>query len=161
MLKPFVVLSAVVLFAIAAPAPAPTLAAGRMPQEAAPAPAAQAPAAPASTNPVKPTPASQEKAKDLFARDCALCHGDNGNGKTSLAKDMGLTLSDWTDPKALANKSDQALFDAIRKGGDKMPPEDLGRAKNDDVWNLIIYIRGLSAGQPAAAPPADAPKPSN
>jgi cytochrome c len=127
-----------------------------MPQEAAP-----APAAPASTNPVKPTPASQEKAKDLYARDCALCHGDNGNGKTSLAKDMGLTLSDWTDPKTLANKSDHELFDAIRKGKDKMPPEDASRAKNDDVWNLIIYIRGLSKDQPAAAPPADAAKPSN
>ncbi|MGA2086893.1 MAG: cytochrome c [Terracidiphilus sp.] len=156
MLKPFLVLSAVVLFALAAPAPAPTLAAGRMPQEAAP-----APAAPASTNPVKPTPASQEKAKDLYARDCALCHGDNGNGKTSLAKDMGLTLSDWTDPKALANKSDHELFDAIRKGKDKMPPEDASRAKDDDVWNLIIYIRGLSKDQPAAAPPADAAKPGN
>ncbi|HMD77992.1 MAG TPA: cytochrome c [Terracidiphilus sp.] len=153
MLKPFLVLSAVVLFVIAAPTPAPTLAAGRMPQEAAP--------TPASTNPVKPTPASQEKAKDLYARDCALCHGDNGNGKTGLAKDMGLTLSDWTDPKKLANKSDHELFDAIRKGKDKMPPEDPSRAKDDEVWNLIIYIRGLSKDQPAAAPPADAAKPGN
>jgi hypothetical protein len=25
-----------------------------------------------------------------------------------------------------------------------MPPEDEGRAKNDEVWNLIIYIRGFS-----------------
>ena len=156
MLKPFLVLSAVILFEIAAastPAPtlAPALAAGRMAQEAAP-----APAAPASTNPVRPTAASQERAKKLYAMDCAICHGDNGNGKTDLAKDMQLTLLDWTDPKALATKSDQELFDAIRKGKSKMPAEDAGRAKNDDVWNLIIYIRGLSKGQPAAAD-----KPSN
>jgi hypothetical protein len=74
---------------------------------------------------------------------------------------MQLTLLDWTDPKTLATRSDQQLFDAIRKGKDKMPPEDVGRAKNDEVWNLIIYIRGLSKGQPAAAPPADAAKPGN
>jgi hypothetical protein len=42
-----------------------------------------------------------------------------------------------------------------------MPPEDASRAKDDDVWNLIIYIRGLSKDQPAAAPPADAAKPGN
>jgi mono/diheme cytochrome c family protein len=160
MLKSLLVLSGVILFEIAAPTPAPTLApalaAGRMAQEAAP-----APAAPASTNPVRPTAASQERAKKLYAMDCAICHGDNGNGKTDLAKDMQLTLLDWTDPKTLATRSDQQLFDAIRKGKDKMPPEDVGRAKNDEVWNLIIYIRGLSKGQPAAAPPADAAKPGN
>ncbi|MGA3069343.1 MAG: cytochrome c [Terracidiphilus sp.] len=146
MLKPFLLFSAVILFLIA-PTPAPTLASGRTPQAA----------APASTNPVKPTAASQEKAKKLYAMDCAICHGENGNGKTDLAKDMQLTLDDWTDPKSLAAKSDQQLFDAIRKGKDKMPPEDASRAKVDDVWNLIIYLRGMSKGQPAAAPPATAP----
>ncbi|HEY1159712.1 MAG TPA: cytochrome c [Terracidiphilus sp.] len=117
--------------------------------------------APASTNPVKPTAASQEKAKKLYGMDCAICHGENGSGKTDLAKDMQLTLADWTDPKSLASKSDQELFDMIRKGKDKMPPEDASRAKNDDVWNLIIYLRGFSKGQPAAAPPAPADKPGN
>jgi hypothetical protein len=28
-----------------------------------------------------------------------------------------------------------------------MPAEDAGRARNDDVWNLIIYIRRFSKGQ--------------
>ena len=36
--------------------------------------------------------------------DCALCHGDNGDGKTDVAKDMGLTLVDWTDPKTLSDR---------------------------------------------------------
>jgi hypothetical protein len=31
-----------------------------------------------------------------------------------------------------------------------MPPEDAGRAKDDDVRNLIVYIRSFSKGQPAA-----------
>src|ERR1035441_9188346 len=146
MLKPFFISSAAIS-SLAAAVPAT----GGLQQETAP-----AAAAPASTNPVRPTAASQERAKGLYARDCALCHGDNGNGKTDLAKDMQMAMPDWTDPKALATKSDQELFDAIRKGKSKMPAEDAGRAKNDDVWNLIIYIRGLSKGQPAAAD-----KPSN
>jgi len=75
---------------------------------------------------------------------------------------MNVTLADWTDPKSLSTKSDQELFDTIRKGkGDKMPPEDVGRAKDADVWGLITYIRGLSKGQPAApAAPDAAPAPT-
>jgi cytochrome c len=145
MLKPFLLISAAVLFAIA-PTPTPMLASGGSPQDT------------ASTNPVKPTAASQEKAKKLYAMDCALCHGDNGNGKTDIATSMNVTLADWTDPKTFAPMSDQQIFDIIRKGkGEKMPAEDAGRAKDADVWNLVTYIRAFSKGQQSAPAPAPAP----
>lgn len=158
MFKSFPLLSAVVLLGFAT-----TSASARPPQEAAPTPA---PSTTPTKNPGKVTPQSQEKAKKLYAIDCALCHGDNGDGKTDVAKSMDMTLADWTDPKSLANKSDQELFDVIRKGKDKMPAEADGRAKDDEVWNLISYIRKMSKGQPAAAQPAPAqpaatPAPSN
>jgi len=111
---------------------------GGVPQDATAAPA------PAAKNPVKSTPESQAKAKSLYQMDCALCHGDNGNGKTDVAKSMGLTLKDWSDAKSLSDKSDQDLFNTIRKGTDKMPAEAEGRAKDDMVWNLIIYLRGFA-----------------
>jgi len=146
MLKPLLVFFAVILFEIAALTPTSTLAAMGSSQEP----------APASTNPVKATAVSQEKAKKIFTQDCAVCHGDTGNGKTDLAKDMNLTLLDWSDPKSLASKSDQQLYDLIRKGNDKMPPEDAGRAKDNEVWGLVTYIRAFSKNQPAAAPAAPA-----
>lgn len=134
---------------------------GRGSQTASPAPAlAPAPAvAPAQAapvkNPVKPTAESQAKAKSLYQIDCAMCHGDNGNGKTDLASGMELTLDDWTDPKTLADKEDWALFNVIRNGKDKMPPESSGRATDTEVWNLVIYIRSFSKSQPhAPAAPA-------
>ncbi len=73
-----------------------------------------------------------------------MCHGASGNGKTDLAKDMQLTLSDWSDPKALDGKSDGDLYQAIRSGKGKMPAEDASRAKDDDVWNLVTYVRNLA-----------------
>jgi mono/diheme cytochrome c family protein len=117
-------------------------------------PVAVAPAAPVK-NPVKPTAESQAKAKSLYQIDCAMCHGDNGNGKTDLATSMSLSMADWTDPKTLANKQDGELFNIIRNGKDKMPPEAEGRAKDVEVWNLIIYIRSFAKGQPAPASPAN------
>ena len=142
--------------------------AGRNPQAASPVPAlapAQTTApTPSGKNPVKPNAESQAKAKMLYARDCALCHGDNGDGKNT----MGLVMEDWTNPATLAGKPDSDLFATIRNGKDKMPPEEVGRATDTEVWNLIIYIRSLSRNQPpapAAVPapasaPADAPAPA-
>jgi cytochrome c5 len=101
-----------------------------------------------------------DKAKKIYAMDCALCHGDAGDGKTDLAKDMQLTMSDWTDPKSLSDKKDDDLFKVIRNGKDKMPPEDSGRAKDDEIKALIVYIRNFSKNAPAtpaAAPAAPAP----
>ena len=135
--------------------------AGRNPQAAPLAPAQNAAPAPSGKSPVKPTAESQAKAKMLYTRDCALCHGDTGNGKN----DMGFTMDDWTNPTTLANKLDSELFATIRNGkGDKMPPEDVGRANDTEVWNLIVYIHGLSKNQPPApvaapAPAAPAPAP--
>jgi mono/diheme cytochrome c family protein len=151
-MKPFLLLSATVLFAIA-----PALIPGRLIQDAAPAATAEpnTPLAYTVKNPVTPTPASQAKAKEIYARDCALCHGDNGTGKSEVATSMQLTLTDWTDPKSLTGKQDGELFDIIRTGWDKMPPEAEGRASDAEVWNIIIYIRGLSKG-PHTAPASPA-----
>jgi len=98
------------------------------------------------------------RVKELYKIDCALCHNENGDGKSELAKGMNLTLSDFTDPKTLDGKTDDALFELIRKGKDKMPGEDAARAKNDEVKGLIEYIRGFSKNAPAATP-ASTPAP--
>jgi len=107
-------------------------------------------AAPALTAQDAVTP----KVKGIYKMDCAICHGDNGNGKTDVATSLGVTLLDYTDPKSLADKSDKDIFDIIRKGKDKMPPEEEARAKDTDVRGLVTYLRSLSKGQTAAAVPA-------
>ena len=112
---------------------------------------------PQASSSKKVSPESHAKAKKVYQMDCALCHGATGDGKTDLAKDMQLTLLDWTDSKTLSNMSDQALFDTIRKGKGKMPPEDDSRAKNEEVRNLVVYIRTFGKDQPAAAAPAAQP----
>ena len=148
MLKPLLFVSTVVLFGVAAMSTP-----GSISQDTAPAHAA------GQKNQVKSTEKSQARAKELYSQDCALCHGNYGNGKTDVAAGMGVTLKDWSDPKTLADRPDQELFNLIRNGkGDKMPAEAEGRAKDDEVWNLIIYIRNLYKLPPAPAPapaPAD------
>ena len=150
MLKPLLFASAVVLFGITASStPGPT------PQDSTPARASgQKSSSRAGSE------KAQARAKEIYTVDCALCHGVNGDGKTDLAKDMQLTLKDWTDPKSLAAMSDADLIKIIRTGNDKMPPEPDGRAKDEEVKGLILYIRNMAKQQPAGAPaaaPAAAP----
>lgn len=141
MLKSLLLLSAVGLLAFT-----PTLTRAASSQDNAPAPTAAGTPAASANNPVKPTAESQAKAKTIYAIDCAMCHGDNGNGQTDIAKSMGMTMTDFSDPKTLASTPDGQLFGIIRNGKDKMPPEAAGRANDTMVWNLIIYIRNLSKG---------------
>jgi mono/diheme cytochrome c family protein len=138
MLKPMLFVSALVLFALSV-----TSNAGPLPQEK---------GQPAAAGQTKLTEKAQARAKELYTQECALCHGDSGNGKTDLAAAAKMTLDDWTDPKALAGKSDKELFDLIRNGKGQMTPEPVGRAKDEEVRNLILFIRAMAKQPPAGAP---------
>jgi mono/diheme cytochrome c family protein len=92
-------------------------------------------------NPVKPSPESLAKGKKTYAIDCAMCHGENGDGKGDMS-DTVKNITDFTAPDAMKNRTDGELFYVIRKGKGEMPPEG-ERAKNDDIWNLVNYIRSL------------------
>ena len=101
-------------------------------------------------------PEAQTKAKAIYKIDCELCHGEDGNGQTDVAKSMNLVMENWTDGKVLAPKADKDLADMIRKGKDPMPPEPTDRATDAQVHNLVLYIRSLAKAVPDVVPPAPA-----
>jgi len=142
MLKPFLILSAVLLTgAIASPQEA---------QQAA------TPASPAAfsvpleavnqVNPVKPTAESLARAKKIYGYECALCHGEDGGGNGDLAKKMKAKMPDFRDPTALKGQTDGTLYYVINKGKGEMEGEG-ARVKPDDTWNLVNYVRSFSKGQ--------------
>lgn len=112
------------------------------PQAQAPAPEAKPFPEDAKANPVKPTPESLAKGKKVYAIDCAMCHGDKGDGKGDMASDIK-NVTDFTNPDAMKNHTDGELFRVIRKGKGDMPPEG-ERVKNDDIWNLVNYVRSFA-----------------
>jgi mono/diheme cytochrome c family protein len=94
-------------------------------------------------NPVKATPESIAQGKKYYGYDCAMCHGENGDGKGDVAVDEKLKLKDYRDPASLQNMTDAELFSIIKNGKGQMPPEG-GRVKDAELWNLVNYIRSLS-----------------
>jgi mono/diheme cytochrome c family protein len=108
---------------------------------------------PAQTQTPQDAASPSDNAKMLYQRDCAICHGATGDGKTDISKDRQLVMLDWTDPKTLTGFTDQQLFSLIRNGKGKMPAESFGRANNEDVRAIIKYIRALSRDQSTATTP--------
>jgi len=98
--------------------------------------------------------ADLERTREIYRRDCLVCHGASGDGKTEILRDRDLRLPDWTDPKSLEGLADQQLFNVIRFGKGKMPAERVGRANDEEVVGLIRYIRTIARDEAMVRPSA-------
>ena len=94
-------------------------------------------------NPVKPTSESLAMGKKYYGYDCAMCHGNNGDGKGEVALSEKFKIGDFTDPTTLKGRTDGELFYIIKNGRGQMPPEG-DRVKPTELWNMVNYIRSLS-----------------
>ena len=119
MLKPFLILSALVLTGVFAPPPQPQQSAG-----AAPAADVKIPLeAVNQVNPVKANSESLARAKKIYGYECAACHGDDGSGAGDLAKNMKAKMGDFRDPSVLKAHTDGELFYIIKNGKGEMEGE--------------------------------------
>jgi mono/diheme cytochrome c family protein len=104
----------------------------------------------ARKNPVGFTEVSVTRGKKIYATQCALCHGDKGDGKGELASDMKLNLPDFTKPETLKDRTDGELFAIIGSWKDPMPSQ-AGRMTDAHRWNLVNYLRAVSGKVPEKA----------
>ena len=116
------------------------VAATTAPPAASPATSSAATPSAKKENPVKSSPEVLAAAKKVFGYDCAMCHGETGNGKGDLVESMSLKMKDWHDPAALTGMSDGDIYDLIVKGKDKMVGEG-DRLAPAKVWGLVHYVR--------------------
>ena len=103
----------------------------------------------AKQNPVKPTETSIADGKKVFSTQCAMCHGESGDGKGDLVEPLKLKMKDYRDPAALKGYTDGALFYILTKGHREMPSQE-GRMKDNQKWDLINFIRSLPPKEPPA-----------
>jgi len=94
-------------------------------------------------NPVKPSPESTARAKKWWTLDCEMCHGKTGDGKGDIAKEMKLTMMDFTNPDTLKDRTDGEVFYIIKNGHNDMPAEG-PRVKDEEAWDLVNYVRAFA-----------------
>ena len=91
---------------------------------------------------IKPVSSEQANvdAKALFTKECATCHGKDGQAKTFKAKFNH--ARNLTDAKWQAEVTDERLVNSIHNGKGKMPA--FGKKLSDNQTNaLVAFVRTL------------------
>jgi mono/diheme cytochrome c family protein len=101
----------------------------------------------ARKNAIKFTTNSVERGKKIYTTQCAMCHGEKGDGKGEAVEEMKLNPPDFTKPEVLGKRTDGDLF-AILSGGSEAMPSQGTRMTDTHKWNLVNYLRALSGKAP-------------
>ncbi len=106
-------------------------------------------------NPTVISEASLHNGRMYYQINCAVCHGDTGNGDGPASK-LGVPgISVVTD--ITKRRTDGYIFGMMRNGRGLMP--SYNRIEEPDRWDVVNYIRGLqgTAGSQVATGPLAAP----
>ena len=86
----------------------------------------------------------------LVHGSCAECHGSTGDGKGVFGAATYPPATDLTSHDVV-EKSDAELFWITKNGLNFTAMPGFGDQYSDqDIWNIVAYMRSLQNGQPAA-----------
>lgn len=101
------------------------------------------------TNPLTASNTNVKAGEPLFQGDvgtvnCAICHGAKGDGRGVLASQYDPPPRNFSCAQTINGVPDGQLFWIIRFGspGSAMPPHPA--LKDEQVWQLVLYLRQLS-----------------
>jgi len=92
-------------------------------------------------NPVAVGDASTKAGLALYAKTCAACHGKTGLGDGPKAKSLKTAPTNFT-LAASQTQTDGEHFYKTKTGRGDMPKYE-GKLTDDDIWNVVNYIRTL------------------
>lgn len=91
-------------------------------------------------NPVKSDGESISAGKSLWAKHCQSCHGKSGLGDGSKAAQLKTPVGDFSTA-SFQKQTDGAVFYKTSEGREDMPSFKKKIPDQDDIWNLVNYIR--------------------
>ncbi len=111
----------------------------------------------ARKNPVPVTAEGLAEARRFYKYQCAMCHGEDGDGKGDLADIMKLKLNDWRDSSSLAGRTDGELYYILTNGKGQMVAQG-DRTKEELRWKLVNLVRAFAKKDSKEKPAAESPK---
>lgn len=102
----------------------------------------------ARKNPEAFTENSVARGKKLYQSQCAMCHGQDANGKGEVVEEMKINPPDFTKPETLKDRTDGELFAILGAGSETMPGQGT-RMRDKQKWDLINYLRAVGGKVPA------------
>ena len=92
-------------------------------------------------NPVATGAASTKAGLALYTKNCASCHGKTGLGDGVKARALKTFPGDFSKD-AYQKQTDGEHFYKSKFGRDEMPKYE-GKLSDDDIWNIVNYMRTL------------------
>lgn len=93
-------------------------------------------------NPVAPDARSLENGRKYYSINCAVCHGDTGDGNGTLKQANPVyTFAPSLLLDVTKQRTDGYIFGMIRNGRATMP--SYNRIEEVDRWDVVNYLRGL------------------
>jgi mono/diheme cytochrome c family protein len=83
---------------------------------------------------------AQETGESLFKAKCAMCHGPDGAGKTTMGQALKIPDLHSEDLQKL---SDAELNQIVTKGKNKMPAYEAKLSK-EQITQLVGFVRDLA-----------------
>ncbi|MDE2484443.1 MAG: cytochrome c [candidate division NC10 bacterium] len=83
-------------------------------------------------------------ARSTYDAKCALCHGASGKGDGWQAKIFWMKTPNLTDSAYMQTRSDDALFQMIKAGGNKGMPAFGLELTEPQIKDLVTYIRSFT-----------------
>jgi high-affinity iron transporter len=91
------------------------------------------------------TQADVDKGRDLYANNCAACHGENGEGDGPAGNALDPKPRNLTKPAQYEHGfRELAIFRTAKYGIENtgMAPWE-GRMSDDEIWKVVFFVRGL------------------
>jgi mono/diheme cytochrome c family protein len=92
-------------------------------------------------NPIAQSAASTKTGMDLYTKNCASCHGKAGLGDGVKARALKTFPGDFSKAE-FQNLADGDLFYKTKTGRGEMPKYE-GKLSDNDIWNVVNYLRTL------------------
>jgi copper transport protein len=91
-------------------------------------------------SPVSYTKKSISQGRATYMRNCTGCHGADGKATVDVVADA----TDLTSPKLWKNGTTEGeIFRSIRDGQGASMPTFKTQLKEEEIWQLVNYIRSL------------------
>lgn len=100
-------------------------------------------------NPIQSSPAILAAARAIYLDKCANCHGQTGKGDGPDAASYYPSPASLADAKRMDARTDGEIFYQISQGRKPMPSFKK-RLTEEQRWQLVLFVRSLSAPSAAA-----------
>jgi mono/diheme cytochrome c family protein len=87
---------------------------------------------------------SRPRGESLFRQNCALCHGERGDGQGLRREGLTRSPRDFTSPGWRGSTSPRRVFFAIREGLQGTPMPAWKSLSEADAWDMTAYVLSLA-----------------